>query len=490
MITTLLLAAVALAAPHDGDAVDALERALASVSRTSIRSDLEFLAADVMAGRDTPSAELEIAAQYLLNRVQRIGSLQAGADGAWFQSYDLERDALSAESRLFLTASGLTLELRPLEGYLWVSCEQATSTIEGTAICIGDGRKATLDQIGSDALQGRWAVTTELPRMLQTTRRRLSSAGAVGLLVISAASPDELADDKPSRAVLRTTSLLKGGGYGLALDRADDRLKRPDFPILQLQPATTAQWLATAPETKFEAGVVLDLAVREARVAVDLVPVRNLCALLPGTDPERADEVIVCSAHYDHVGVREGVTYPGADDNASGTSGLLALAEALVRRGPLERSVLFVWLSGEEQGLWGSQAFCADLPLAPDMRVVMNLNIDMIGRTSPGELYITPSREHESFGPLSELAYAHGAAEGFAELVSQDEFYRASDHYNFARMLEVPVVFLSTGDHPDYHEPGDTPDKIDVEKLSRVVRLTLRMLEGMSALELAPAVER
>lgn len=487
MITPLLLALLAFPTASDGGS-DPLERALSSVSATSIRADLEFLASDLFAGRDTPSPELEIAAQYLLLRAQRMG-LQPGAAGAWFQPYDLERVSLSQDSRLFVDSGDTSFELSPLDGYLWISSARENIVLEGSAVCVGDASKEALSTLSAGALRGRWAVATSAPRMLQTTRRRLSKAGAIGLLVIDSVP---LAEADLERAIDRTRARLTPGDFRLSrvAEAADDDDKAA-FPILQLTAAANARLRTARPDLRFEAGAELELHLREQRILErETKVVRNLCALLPGTHPERAAEVIVCSAHYDHVGVRQGVVYPGADDNASGTVGLLALAESMVARGPLERSVLFVWLSGEEQGLWGSEAFCSSVPLDASLHVAMNLNLDMIGRTSPDELYITPSRDHESFGPLSELAYALAPQEGFPELRSQDEFYRASDHYNFASLLDVPVVFLSTGDHPDYHEPGDTPDKIDVEKLARVVRLAARLVEGMAVLELAAPAGR
>ncbi|MCA8980915.1 MAG: M28 family peptidase, partial [Planctomycetes bacterium] len=455
-----------------------------SVSPTSIRADLEFLAADVMAGRDTPSPELEIAAQYLLSRVQRMG-LQPGADGAWFQPYELERASLSEDSRLLLQCGGSRLELTPLEGFLWISCDREDADLVGSAVCIADAGKEALAAIAEGALDGRWAVATAVPKMLQTTRRRLSKAGAIGLLVI-----DDEQGTEDDRWYDRTRARLTPGDFRLSRTPETDE-DRSALPILRLTAASSVRLRSACPELRLELGADLDLTVREQRVVQrESEAVRNICALLPGTDPERAEEVIVCSAHYDHVGVERGVVYPGADDNASGTVGLLALAEAFVARGPLERSVLFVWLSGEEQGLWGSEAFCKSPPLAEGLHVAMDLNLDMIGRTAPGELYVTPSRDHEEFNPLSELAYSLCASEGFPELLSQDEFYRASDHYNFATLLDVPVVFLSTGDHPDYHQPGDTPDKIDVDKLARVVRLSARLVEGMATIELVEPVAR
>ena len=211
---------------------------------------------------------------------------------------------------------------------------------------------------------------------------------------------------------------------------------------------------------------------------------KNVCGFLRGTHPELSKEVILVSAHYDHLGMRDGTIFFGADDNASGTTGLLAVAEALAAHGPLERSVLCLWVSAEEKGLWGSDAWARDAWLPDDARPVCNINLDMIGRTASDELYVTPSREHKQFNPVAETAYRLAPEEGFAELQSQDEYWRSSDHFSFQRQLDIPVVFLSSGDHPDYHKVTDTADKIDCDKVARTARLVMRMLDRLQGASL------
>ena len=270
----------------------------------------------------------------------------------------------------------------------------------------------------------------------------------------------------------------------------DSSSEEPTQPVVMLPRSSGARLFAlaglSADEGYPETGQTLDLVVKEERrLGRSAEPVRNVCALWPGSDPELSREVMIVSAHYDHVGVgREGDIYNGADDNASGTTGVLAVADALAAHGPLERSVLLLWVSGEEKGLWGSQVWTENPWLPDGWRAVLDVNIDMIGRTESGELYVTPSREHEAFNLVSEAAYRLSPLEGFPELESQDEYWRRSDHMNFNDNLGVPVVFLSTGDHPDYHQPSDTSEKIDYEKSSRVVRLVVRLLAELDG---APA---
>jgi Zn-dependent M28 family amino/carboxypeptidase len=179
------------------------------------------------------------------------------------------------------------------------------------------------------------------------------------------------------------------------------------------------------------------------------------------------------------VGVgQDGQVYNGADDNGTGTCGLLALAEALVFRGPLRRSVLLLWVSGEEKGLYGSQAWTASPWLPDGARPFANINLDMIGRNAPQQIHLTPSRAHSAYNGLSRLAERLAPEEGFTEISSADDYYTRSDHVNFAR-LGLPVTFLFADIHEDYHRPGDDPEKIDGDKVRRVVRLVLRILEAM-----------
>jgi Zn-dependent M28 family amino/carboxypeptidase len=213
------------------------------------------------------------------------------------------------------------------------------------------------------------------------------------------------------------------------------------------------------------------------------VEVENVCALWPGSDPKLSKEVIILSAHYDHVGTSsDGTVFNGADDNASGTTGLLQIAEALSVHGPMKRTILLIWVSGEEKGLMGSKAWCLNPQLPPDHRPVCNLNIDMIGRNAPESLLITPTKARKAdYNGLTRLAEANCGLEGFTDLGSADDYWFRSDHANFASYLKIPVAFLFDDVHVDYHKSTDDPEKIDCDKIRRVSRLVFRMLDGLQS---------
>jgi Zn-dependent M28 family amino/carboxypeptidase len=206
--------------------------------------------------------------------------------------------------------------------------------------------------------------------------------------------------------------------------------------------------------------------------------VPNVVGIVRGTDPALRGEYVAISAHFDHVGSRcRGVTPAdsicnGADDNGSGTAGLLELAEAFANPAARpRRSIIFVAVSGEERGLWGSEYF-AKHPTVPIENVVADINMDHLGRNWRDSIVVI-GREHSDLGATVDQVAAANRGLGVGVLPDQwpaERIYYRSDHYNFARN-GVPILFFTNGFHADYHAVTDSPDKIDAEKEARVVRL-------------------
>jgi hypothetical protein len=202
----------------------------------------------------------------------------------------------------------------------------------------------------------------------------------------------------------------------------------------------------------------------------------NVVGILEGSDSVLRQEYIVLSAHMDHVGIGAPVNgdsiYNGADDDASGTTGVLELAEALSRPGARpKRSIVFLTVSGEEHGLWGSSWFTEHSPV-PMTQIVADLNIDMIGRNWKDTIVVI-GKEHSDLGAtLDRVNRAHPelGMKAIDDIWPEENFYFRSDHYNFARK-GVPILFFFNGTHPDYHGPNDEPDRIDAEKEARIIRL-------------------
>jgi Zn-dependent M28 family amino/carboxypeptidase len=139
-----------------------------------------------------------------------------------------------------------------------------------------------------------------------------------------------------------------------------------------------------------------------------------------------------------------------------------------------------MWVSGEEKGLFGSQAWTEKPWLPEGCKPVCDINIDMIGRNAKHQILITPTAQHAAYNGLTKLAESFFAEEGFTEVKSADEYYQRSDHAMFAR-LGIPITFLFNDVHADYHKPSDKPEKIDCDKIRRVVRVIVRMLDALQA---------
>jgi Zn-dependent M28 family amino/carboxypeptidase len=227
----------------------------------------------------------------------------------------------------------------------------------------------------------------------------------------------------------------------------------------------------------------------------------NIWAYIKGS--EKPDEIIVISAHYDHVGIKDGEVYNGADDDGSGTVALLEIAQAFEiakkeGHGP-KRSILFLHMTGEEHGLLGS-SYYSEHPLFPMAKTITDINIDMIGRhdefhnDSSNYVYLIGSdylstdlfniceAANKNYVNLS-LDYK------FNDRADPNRFYYRSDHYNFAKN-GIPSVFLFSGVHADYHKPTDEVDKIEFEALKKRTQLAFSIAWELANRDNRPVVDK
>lgn len=210
----------------------------------------------------------------------------------------------------------------------------------------------------------------------------------------------------------------------------------------------------------------------------------NVGGLLVGSDLK--NEIVIVSAHYDHLGKNGNVIYKGADDNASGTASVLAIAAAfdsLAQRGIRpRRSILFLLFSGEEGGLIGSKYFVAASPF--DMsQIICDLNVDMVGRTDfkhrkkPDYCYLITGKKDNELRQIIKTANQKSVNihldNSYDSENDPSQFYYRSDHYNFAKQ-GIPIAFFMDGEHPDYHQPTDTADKINYNILQKRATLVFQ----------------
>ena len=225
------------------------------------------------------------------------------------------------------------------------------------------------------------------------------------------------------------------------------------------------------------------LTITTAR-SIDTIRTANVVGMIEGSDIERKNEAVVFSAHYDHLGVRsDGGIYHGADDDASGTSAVIAFAE-LAARAPKKprRSMIFLCNTGEEKGLLGSQYYTTHPPI-PLASMVCDLNIDMIGRRDSAHIrsgvaeyvYVIGSKRHsreldEALQLVNRSTDTLALDYTYDALDDPERLFERSDHYSFAKH-GIPVIFFHTGEHADYHRTTDTVEKIEFERMARVATL-------------------
>ena len=204
----------------------------------------------------------------------------------------------------------------------------------------------------------------------------------------------------------------------------------------------------------------------------------NLVGRISGTSPD--GPVFVLGAHYDHLGVRDGEIYNGADDNASGTVGILAIAEQLVASRPTH-TVILALFDGEEGGLRGARAFVGSPPVPLD-RIALMINLDMVGRNEAGELYAVGTYHRPGLEPLVAGVAADAPVtllmgHDRPDLPPGDDWTNASDHGPFHQQ-GVPFLYFGVEDHPDYHQPTDTSDRLQPAFHAAAVETVLRVLEA------------
>src|SRR5690606_32989808 len=237
-----------------------------------------------------------------------------------------------------------------------------------------------------------------------------------------------------------------------------------------------------------EAPEKVQLTIHTRAREVDRITVTNLVGIIPGSDPVLRNEYVIFSAHMDHVGIAgDGVggcranpataTTPadsicnGADDDASGSIGVLMVAEAFSKLAVKpRRSIMILHVSGEEKGLLGSQWY-SEHPTVPVSQIVANVNFDMIGRNNPDSIVVI-GKEHSDMGATLARVNARHPELGFTtadDMWPEERFYFRSDHFNFARK-GVPVLFFFNGVHPQYHRADDHVELIDEDKIARVAK--------------------
>jgi hypothetical protein len=471
-LLALVCAAGPLAAQAPEPAVPASDAA-ASITASDVARRVGLLAHDSMLGRDTPSRGLELTAQYVADQFRRFGLEPGGENGSWFQRYPITRRRLDlAGSRVVLRTGAISATATLDATARHVAGDIPREAVGGPVVLVGGA--VTPEAVSGMNLRDRVVLyvhdyTTTIPAHATQVSRALRLSGARAVVAISNLDSAAFAARVP-----RTAPSRYGMDLRLGSPPSVEVTEGAVAPVLRAAKLSLADVRrATQPVSRELPGFTATVELRET--VTDSLSAPNTVGIVEGSDPALRGEYLVFSAHMDHVGVTPGARDSinnGADDNASGTAGVIELAEAFSRPGGRpKRSVIFLTVSGEEKGLWGSRWF-SEHPTVPLDRLVANINLDMLGRNWTDTI-VAIGKEHSDLGATLERVNAAHPELGMTAIDDRwpgERFYFRSDHYNFARK-GVPALFFFNGVHEDYHRVTDSPEKIDSEKESRILRL-------------------
>ena len=495
----------------------------ATVDVDATKRWLGTLAGPEFEGRGTGQPGYEKAANFVAAHFRSLGLEARGEHDSYFQAVPWQMTTVLAEgTKLEFLREGVVVHTVPmdrLQGTATVATDVRGGVVllrpklvpvEPTADDEGRGRRrggVEVQGLGELDLAGKVVVVSMPPAGADNSAVAMARFTVVRDLQGKKCAAVLFAGSELVQGGLRGRGGMgRGGGgnraaAGAARSPLDVAFGGEDFAFLLDAANVAADALSNLP---VRTDVALEARVQVA-VAETQAPAMNVFAVLPGSDPKLRDEYVVIGSHLDHLGKAGDVIRPGADDDGSGTTGVMAVAQMFAKnpQKPL-RSVLFVCFSGEESGLIGSGWFADHCPI-PLASITAELQMDMIGRDEEeardgGRLVnVGETAEQnrnslhlvgtEKLAPaLHALCLARNELAGFDLEFDQESLFGRSDHFNFARH-GVPIAFFFTGLHKDYHQPSDTPDKIHYEKLLRVATYVYDLAFELGVQDTRPAIE-
>lgn len=432
------------------------EKYAQTILAADLQTHLFIVAAPEMEGRETGTEGQRKAAEYLKQQFTKIG-IAPGNNGSFEQFYPLYKDTLkdaqiSINGKSYMFGKDFTATLNSINSAAMYISE---------AVYLGKGDTATDIKGKTVILAGKQPTQQEIFKLYQRQP-------ALMLFVQTGI------DKQPSPRSGRMYFSLYRSRQSATTVRISEEMATA---ILGNDLAAAKEQTLATKTFATELTVIFNKEVQTLNAS-------NVLGVIEGTD--KKDEWVVISAHYDHIGIIGGKLHPGADDDGSGTVGLLELADAFAKakaagKGP-RRSILFLAVSGEEKGLWGSEYY-SNHPVYPLEKTSLDINIDMIGRKDD-KLNSVDSNNHVYLIGDDKLSselpnYVDSINNLYIKIITDRKYndpkdpnrlYFRSDHYNFARK-GVPIIFFFDGIHKDYHKPSDTPDKINYDLYEKRTRL-------------------
>ncbi len=496
---SLILAGAALAA-----VMAAASLRPGSISEQSYRESVKFLASQQMKGRLTGTPELEKAARWIAARFRELGLRPVPGQRDYFQRFQVTVSAsLGKGNRLAEAAEGAELRAYALsQDYLPLNFS-GNGRAAAEVVFAGYGITAPEyqydDYAGAD-VKGKIVIV--LRHEPQEFDEKSPFAGRAYTTHAQIQNKAVNARFHGASAVLLVNDVPNHTGEEDRLERFTGRVgpESAGIPLVQVRAALADEWLkrggTSLKEWMEETDRTLKpkavpLAGLRLEVAADVTRRQsaspNVAAYLPG----ETDEYVVIGAHFDHLGLGQQSSlapdlagkaiHHGADDNASGTAGLLELAAYFAGRPKQKRGILFLAFSGEELGLIGSNYY-VNHPLLPLEKAAAMINMDMIGRIQDGRVYVGGTGTGDSLKRMLGEAMA-GSPLKFD--FSDQGGYGSSDHFSFVNR-QVPVLFFFSGLHADYHKPTDTWEKINAQAAAQMLEVVARVTERLCGPEAKP----
>ncbi len=451
-----------------------------SISPTECRGWLDFLASRACDGRGTGQPGFQKAADFVASQFKKFGLKPLGPNGSYFQEVPFTRSRIDDKASFASIQNSSTRLTIGKDLSLRVS-----SDFDQTAP-LAFARADSADELLPDPTVAKDKIVVVVGGKATTKlRSQVFRAGARGILMESGdpiistwqvrpGQPRNARSGAPPRFTgTITPKAAKDLADGAGVDTA----------------ALFGRSAETSTASFIDAKSPLTIKVQ---VQTESIDAPNVVGLLPGSDP--TGELVGIGAHLDHLGDQSGVIYPGADDDGSGITALLAIANAFhVNHTQPKRSILFMAFCGEELGLIGSGYYSSN-PILPLSKMNCELQMDMVGRNSYGAQNGDPKRmdiESENVDTmrlvgskristdLDKLIQDANKCIGFKFKYDSEDVYYRSDHYNFAKN-GVPIAFMFDGFTPDYHQPTDTIDKINFDKIANCARLYYLVAERAS----------
>lgn len=430
-----------------------------TITAADLRARLSVLAHDSLEGRETGERGQLIAAQFIADKFKSYGlkpPVEDNGEMSYFQRLPLRQ---SSWSNLYLRKEEKKVE--NLDGFVYFSQAETKGEEYVEAVFIGDGSR--LEDL---KIEGKFIVSNN--RLL--TEQKMEKAKELGAKGVISVMEDN-----------SEFNSLKGRAGRFFRPRLRFQFEESSDMLLILD-NSKAEWLFGKSTASLKVGEETNFILNADKVIVPKQSM-NVLGFLEGS--EKPEEVLIITAHYDHIGIIGEQINNGADDDGSGTSSVLEIAEAFTtaaKKGKRpKRSILFMTVAGEEKGLLGSRYYTDVNPIFPLENTVANLNIDMVGRVddahteNPDYIYLIGSDKlstelHNLSEKVNEAFVGINLDYKYNDENDPNRFYYRSDHYNFAKN-DIPVIFYFNGTHADYHRPTDTIDKINFEQMEKRARL-------------------